>query len=314
MVDGGREGRESAACLYRSRSAGLPTRSTLHALRSTLHLHPESRIRLDEPLGKKTTFGVGGTADIWMEIGSVADLARVVKHANKRKIPFRLLGSDGGARGITARLKGGEFGGIRIEDERVVAGAGVPLARLLAALERRGLAGLEFLEGIPGTVGGAVRMNAGAWGGEIGNHVEWIRCVDAGGGIRRRRRPSFGYRSGPAEIAIVEVSLAVRRGAAGAIRAARARIAAKRTWMKGLHCAGSVFKNPAGDYAGRLIEKCGLKGAPAGGATISRRHANVIVASKGARASDVLALMEQARMAVKEKFGIELENEVQVIE
>ena len=278
-------------------------------------------VRYDEPLSRRTTFKVGGTADIWMDIGSVGDLRKIVRTAARRKMPFRLVGggsnilaADLGVRGICARLTGAGFKGIKATGSLVVAGAGVPLAGLLAWTEANRRAGLEFLEGIPGTVGGALRMNAGAWGGEIGRHIVWIRFMDDHGAIRLLRKPKFAYRQGISCRCIMEAAFKLRVGNPAVSRKVRSGIADKRAWMKGLHCAGSVFKNPPGDSAGRLIEKAGLKGMTVGGATISPKHANVIVAAKGASASDVIALAGKTRTEVKLRFGVELETELEILQ
>ncbi|MEI6972817.1 MAG: UDP-N-acetylmuramate dehydrogenase, partial [bacterium] len=277
-------------------------------------------VRRDEPLARKTTFGVGGSADVWMEIGSVADLRKVMRRAARLGLPFRLLGGgsnilacDTGVRGISARLTGEEFRRIHVGGMTVTAGAGVPLVRLLACLEKNGLAGLEFLEGIPGTVGGALRMNAGAWGDEIGKHIAWVRHVDDSGEVKVVRNPVFSYRCGLASAAIVEAAFVCFPGTTAAIAGLRRNIAARRAWMKGLRCAGSVFRNPPGDFAGRLIDEAGLKGLTVGGAMISKRHANVIITRKGACASDVLALIGMARTAVRLKCGVELDTEVEIL-
>jgi UDP-N-acetylmuramate dehydrogenase len=193
-------------------------------------------------------------------------------------------------------------------------GPAVPLGRLLDWAEEQGLAGLEFLEGIPGTVGGAVRMNAGAWGSEIGSRVAGIRCWNADGTERRIARSDLGlgYRRCAAlrGRVLFEAELALEPGEPGSIRERRSEFAARRAWFRGLRCAGSVFRNPPGDYAGRLVEAAGLKGRRLGGARISEQHANVIVAESGAQASDVRALVEMARRAVAAKFGVTLESEI----
>jgi len=278
-------------------------------------------VRGSEPVGPRTTFGVGGAADVWMEAGSREDLGRMLAWAREREIPFRILGggsnvlaSDLGVRGIVARLSPNVFGGLRQEDGVIAAGAAVPLARLVAWASDNGLAGLEFLEAIPGTVGGAAYGNSGAWGQAIGDRVAWIRALDAAGReiTLQRAGLDYAYRSCPAlqGLAITEVGLRVQPGDPETLRQARAGIAARRAWMKGLRCAGSVFRNPPGDYAGRLIEQAGLKGLSIGGASISEQHANVIVAGPGANASDILALLETARDTVERRSGIRLETEI----
>lgn len=281
-------------------------------------------VRGSEPVGPRTTFGTGGIADVWMEAGSLADLAKILAWARGQDMPFRILGggsnvlvSDLGVRGIVVRLAPAAFGILQHEDGIITAGAALPLARLLAWASDQGLAGLEFLEGIPGTVGGAARGNSGAWGEAIGDRIVWVRALDAN--LKEVTLPrnalGYAYRSCPTlqGMVITEVGLRVRPGASPeTLRQTRAGIAARRSWMKGLRCAGSVFRNPPGDYAGRLIEAAGLKGFSIGGATISQQHANVIVTGPGATSSDVLALLESARDTVERLHGIRLETEVNI--
>jgi len=281
----------------------------------------DSVIRTNEPIARKTTLGTGGSADIWLDVRSESDLCRTIAFCAERDVPYRILGggsnmlaSDLGVRGITARLGPLAFGGIKPSSGGIITvGAAVPLARLVGWSAQAGYAGLEFLEGIPGTLGGALRMNAGAWGNDIGGVTAWVRCIDAKGRNVIISRPGFSYRRGVVSGVIVEAGLRLKSGNPAGIAARIRSISAKREWMRGLRSAGSVFRNPPGDYAGRLIEEAGLKGMSVGGAAISRRHANVIVTKPGARASDVTALIEIARVSVRSRFGVELEPEIEFI-
>ncbi len=281
-------------------------------------------IKGQEPLAGKTTIGVGGRADLWMELGSERDLVNVLKWTRAELIPFHVLGggsnvvvSDLGVRGVVARLSGAEFRHIETRKGWVVAGAGVPLPRLQAWTEEQALAGLEFLEGIPATVGGALRGNAGAFDHAIGDHVAWVRGFDRNGEpfTLSRELLDFGYRRCPRlrDLILVEAAFTLEPGDTARIRQTRNELAAKRAWMKGLHSAGSVFKNPPGDFAGRLIEQAGLKGLTIGHASISLQHANIIVTEPGARASDVLAVMELVRENVRRQFNITLEPELVIM-
>ena len=277
----------------------------------------ETRIERGVPLRRRTTLRVGGPAELWMEAGSARDLGNAVRWAARRGMAFRVIGagsnllvSDAGVAGVVARLSGPGFLEMREEKGMARVGAGVPLPRLLNWLMDRGLAGLEFLEGIPGTVGGAVAMNAGAWGGEIGDHVAWVRCVDPKGVERTIARPAFSYRRGVRRGIVVEVCVRVSAADPAAIRVRRREFAERRAWWKGLRCAGSVFRNPEGDFAGRLIEAAGMKGARVGGAAVCRKHANVIVTTEGARASDVWVLMQRMRDAVRGQSGVDLQPEI----
>jgi UDP-N-acetylmuramate--alanine ligase len=288
-------------------------------------LSPQTELRAGEPLAPKTTLGVGGTADLWASVGSVEDLQALVKWARRVGAPLHLLGaasntlvSDLGARGLALRLAGPLYRSVREQDGLVVAGAAAPLSALLDFLESRGLEGLEFLEGVPGTVGGALRMNAGAWGGEIGPRVEWIRCLNADGSARTLCRSELRYAYRRFEsldgLLVLDAAFSLVRGDASRIAARRGELREKRRWMDGLRSAGSVFKNPDGAHVGRLLEDAGMKGVRVGGAVVTQRHANVIVTEPGARASDVRALMETMRWEVESRCGYRLEAEVRWIE
>jgi len=158
-------------------------------------------------------------------------------------------------------------------------------------------------------------MNAGAWGGEIGSRVQWVRGITAAGSecVLRRQDLAFAYRECEAleDVVAVEVGLTLERRAPEVIREQRAVFSEKRRWQRGLRCAGSVFRNPPGEVAGRLIEQAGLKGLQLGGARVAREHANFIIADEGACASDVRALMEIVRLEIVDRFGIELKPEIE---
>ncbi|MGQ9661766.1 MAG: UDP-N-acetylmuramate--L-alanine ligase [Kiritimatiellia bacterium] len=280
-----------------------------------------TRITRDFPLSRQTTLGVGGTADLWCEPESEADLVSILSWAFANDVPLHVLGggsntlvSDLGVRGMVIRLSGACFCQIKEQNGEVVAGAGVPLALLLDWLEARYWSGLEFLEGIPGTIGGALRMNAGAWGEEIVRFVSWVRCFDMDGTLRTLNSSELGarYRCCTALVdrVVVEARFKLTRGEGTAIRVLRREFAERRRWMRGLRCAGSIFRNPENEPAGRLIERAGLKNMRVGGASVFEGHANVIVTNSAARASDVRALLELIRMEVKDRLGVDLEPEV----
>lgn len=283
-----------------------------------------SRVRYAEPLASKTTLGVGGRADAWVDIGSESDLAALLRWAHDEGVPVHLLGagsnvlaSDLGVGGVVARLTGEAFRAIRDADGAIVAGAAAPLGRLVEWAATRGFAGLEFLDGIPGTVGGALRMNAGAWCREIVEQVLWIRCLNADGStcIVGRSDLMAGYRQCGALVDRVAVEAAFRcwRGDPPDI-AERCRVVrARREWLRGMRSAGSVFRNPQGRSAGRMLDAAGMRGMRVGGARVSERHANVIVTEDGCCASDVRSLLELGRAAVRRQFGVELEAEVVVL-
>ena len=287
-------------------------------------------VRCGEPLGARTMFGVGGECDIWAEVSSEAALARLLAWCADRDVAFRIMGagsnvlvSDLGMRGVVGRLEGEtlrHIGPVEHDGDATTVGVGAAtaIAVLLERLERESLAGLEFMEGIPGTVGGALRMNAGAMGDEICRHVSWIRCLNMAGSqcMVNPDQLRFGYRNCDSieGHVVVEAGLIVRDGRSEEIASRRRQFRERRKWMSGLRCAGSVFRNPPEGAAGRLIDQAGLKGARVGGAVVSASHANVIVAEQGACASDVLALMEKMRGTVLEQHGISLENEIVILE
>ncbi len=298
---------------------------SLTFLGTPIRLDPSrpASIREGEPLAGKTTLKVGGHADYWVEVPSREALQEVHGWARARGLPVHVLGggsnvlvSDLGVRGVTVRLVG-DFRRIRLdatEPEIVHAGAGVPLAALLDRVEEYGLTGLEFLEGIPGTVGGAIRMNAGAWGHAIGETVCWIHCLNPDGSlcIVPADQMGFAYRhcAGLGDRIVWEVSFRLRRDSAEAVHRRRVAVADRRRWTRGLRCAGSAFLNPPDDSAGRLIEAAGLKGAAVGGARVLERHANWIVTRPGATASDVAALLAFVRTEVADRFGVDLTPEI----
>jgi UDP-N-acetylenolpyruvoylglucosamine reductase len=279
-----------------------------------------SRCRRNEPVGFRTTMGVGGAADLLVDVGNESDLAQLIRWSREQGVTLKILGggsnilaSDLGVRGIVVRLAGGEFRRLRREGLQLVSGAAVPLSVLLARGSEEGLAGLEFLEGIPGMVGGAVKMNAGAWGSALGDRVVWVRAIMADGKERvlTPAEVRFEYRRSPglAGAVVVEAAFELTSDDRESIERRRNEISDRRSWMTGLHCVGSVFKNPPGDFAGRLIEAVGLKGTHIGGVTIGPRHANVFTAKAGARAGDVWAAMARTRMTVAARCGVELEPE-----
>jgi len=297
-------------------SAGL-----VEAMRAALG----PRARPDEPLGRHTSFRIGGPADLLVTPGTVAELAAVLRVASAHGVRPTLLGGgsnvlvgDGGIRGVVVKLGRG-FGQIAWKDATVRAGAAVQLGRLARAAVVRGFAGLEFAEGIPGTVGGALFMNAGAYGGDVSAVVEAVEGLDANGEPLTLARDAlaFGYRRTgvPAGFVVTAVRFALAADDAGRVRARMDDVRARRVAAQphGRACAGSIFKNPAGDHAGRLIEAAGLKGARAGQARISERHANFIVNEGGARAAHVKALMDLAQRVVWERSGVWLEPEVRLV-
>jgi UDP-N-acetylmuramate dehydrogenase len=274
-----------------------------------------------EPLARHSTFAIGGPADFYVEVDTREQLAKVHRWAKDRKLPLfpigqgsNLLVGDGGIRGVVARLRG-DFEDMVFDGDRVAAGAGVMLPQLARECAKRGLSGAEAFVGIPGTVGGGLMTNAGTPEGDLGSLVESVEALNAEGQlvILPRQSLSFSYRrSSLSGYLVTGVVLKLRAGDPRDIMSLVEKQLTRRAERQplGTFNCGSVFKNPPGDHAARLIEACGLKGRAAGGARISPKHANFIENTGKARAADVRALMDLARGSVKEKFGIDLEPEV----
>jgi UDP-N-acetylmuramate dehydrogenase len=279
---------------------------------------------LEEPLKDKTAFKIGGPARFLIEPKDVFDLRALLSLAKKHKIPLLVLGagsnvlvSDKGVRKIVVRLNLPFFKGIVKEGNCLAAGSGVMLSGLIREAGRLGLSGLEFLAGIPGTLGGALRMNAGAWGENIGGLVETVSVMGYNGRVRVLRRDEirFAYRASSLQrYIILSASLRLAKKRNEEIRGSIMKYlrARRLTQDTAFPNAGCIFKNPPGNSAGRLIDLCGLKGTKAGGAYISSRHANFILNRKHASAKDVVTLMGLIKRKVKQRFNIKLEPEIKI--
>ncbi|MCX6356898.1 MAG: UDP-N-acetylmuramate dehydrogenase [Candidatus Aureabacteria bacterium] len=284
------------------------------------------RRREGEPLALHTSMRVGGPADLFVEVTDEAALSRLVRTCHEGRVPVLVIGGgtnmivrDGGWRGIAMRLTGAGFSHIEIASPRARAGAGAALALLVRETARRGCAGLEPLTGIPGSVGGAVRMNAGAHGVSFGALVATARLMDQEGRVVEVSNEDLGfvYRGcrGIGERIVLSVELALARGERGEIERRCARYESMRKiWTPLEPSAGCVFKNPDdAQGAGELIDRLGLKGTRVGGAAVAGTHGNVIVNTGRARARDVLMLVEQLKARVREATGRELQTEVVVV-
>ena len=283
------------------------------------------RLKANEPLAAFTSFAIGGPADWFLVVENEDELARALGAAHRAGVRAFCLGSgtnllvsDRGVRGLVVRLGDG-FKSILIDGVNVAAGAAASFGTLVETVVERGLQGLEFGEGIPGTVGGALVMNAGAFGGEIARVVRSVRGVSAEGQaqVLAGDEVKFSYRRTdlPPSFVITRVDFELSRGEREQLRARVSELRARRAARqpRGVPNAGSVFKNPLGDFAGRLLEGAGLKGARVGGAAFSEQHANFIVNLGGARAEEVRALMDLARERVSKQSGVWLEPEVKLV-
>ncbi len=281
----------------------------------------------EEPLGRRTTLGVGGPARYYAEPATLADLQGLLAGAKEAGVDVLVLGrgsnllvADAGFPGLVIRLSSEAFTGIEhLGGGRLKVGAGARLKQVCAEAARLGLEGFEFAEGIPASVGGALRMNAGAMGGWIFDLVETVEYVTLDGELHEEHNEHFRatYRHTPGlENAIaVGAVLRAREGATPeVVRAAMDRFAAKRKESQPREpSAGCMFKNPDGDYAGRLVDISGLKGLRVGGAEVSEVHGNFVINRGGASCEDVLELIRRVRATVKERHGVELQPEVQLV-
>jgi UDP-N-acetylmuramate dehydrogenase len=281
--------------------------------------------RENEPLARYTSWQIGGPADRLYVPADVDDLALALAGLPDAEPVFWLgLGSnllirDGGIRGTVISTRQALGGLEALGRDRVYAGAGVACAKVARFCTRNDQVGAEFLAGIPGTIGGALAMNAGAWGGETWPHVESVETVDRHGVQRERPHEDFriGYRSveGPTGEWFTAARFVFEEGDGGAARERIRALLEERAERQptGTKNCGSVFRNPPGDHAARLIEAAGLKGTSIGGAAVSEKHANFILNRGDARAADVEALIEHIRARVEHRFGVRLQQEVQIV-
>jgi UDP-N-acetylenolpyruvoylglucosamine reductase len=282
-------------------------------------------IHCNEPLAKHTTLRVGGPVDVYVEPASEADLAGVVKFCGERKLPFFVIGRgsnllvrDGGVRGVVICLVHESFSRIEIDGERLRCGAGTKLKAVAVEAKRNGLSGVEFLEGIPGSVGGALRMNAGAMGGVTFDAVELVRLMDFAGHVRELapKEMAVEYRSCAALKTNIALGVVFKCKSAprGEIEQ-RMKAFNEKRWesQPTAPSAGCMFKNPPTIPAGKLIDELGLKGTRVGGAVVSAEHGNFIVNDGQATARDVLELIAILKARAKEARGIELQTEVVII-
>lgn len=308
-------------------------KGAVSVLQPPLGVNREARMRLSStagvlvreavPLASVTTLRIGGPAEVFVRVDSEAALSEVMTVARECRVSLHLHGHgsnvlfpDAGVRGIVCRLRG-ELERVEVEGETVSAGAGVTLARLARDMAKQGLLGLEALSGFPSTVGGAVVMNAGCYGTQMRDVLTEVRVGRPGRPVEAVRFDLLepGYRTTNlqgTDAVVTGAEFRLRRGD-GTAALARIDELNRRRWQSlpsGKPNAGSVFRNPDDDFAGRLIEACGLKGLRRGGAEISGRHANVIVNREQAHAADVLDLMVTAHRAVRDRFGVELRPEI----
>jgi UDP-N-acetylenolpyruvoylglucosamine reductase len=286
-------------------------------------------IQRDYPLARLTTLRTGGPAELFARPGTVAALERVLAWAAEHGVEVGVVGSgsnllvaDGGVRGLVLKLDH-ELSQIKVDGTRIDCGGGARLPTVSAHAARAGLSGIEFGVNIPGTVGGAVRMNANAYGGELARALDWVDVTSAAGTARRAPEElGFAYRRsglGPGEV-VARAAFALSPAASDDVKRTLSEMRSKRKAAQpsGIKTFGSTFKNPddpraEGRSAGQLLDAAGCRGLRLGGAGFSSKHANFVENLGDATTADVVALMAEGRRRVKERFGIELEPEVQAL-
>jgi len=284
----------------------------------------EQIVEPNHALAPHTWYRLGGPADYFVQPRTVKQLKEVLRRCSDNHVPIYVMGlgsnllvSDDGVRGAVIKLDGDEFGATEFAGEEVIAWAGAQLSKLVLDCVQQNLSGLEALTGIPGSIGGAVKMNAGGRFGDIGSVVEAVTLMDLHGNVFEKKKPEliFDYRSVNIRARFV-LSARLKLAEADPERIMRT---VKESWiykknsqpLSSRNC-GCVFRNPPGAAAGALIDRAGLKGLQIGGAMVSEKHANFIIAQDGCTSRDVMRLMEQMREKVREQFNVDLVPEIEI--
>lgn len=283
-------------------------------------------VRLHEPMKKHTTFGIGGPADYYLCPHSTEELQKILQICRENKLEFFILGngsnllvSDKGYRGVVIQLWK-NFSDIETEDNTITVKAGALLSKVAAEALEESLTGMEFASGIPGTMGGAVMMNAGAYGGEMKDIIREVTVLTREGELLTlsKEEMNFGYRTSVVKekgYVVISAELQLRKGDREEIRKVMDELKERRVTKQPLDMpsAGSTFKRPEGYFAGKLIMDAGLRGFSVGGAQISEKHCGFVVNKGDATAADVLGLIGEVQKRVQEKFGVALEPEVKFL-
>jgi len=286
----------------------------------------QENVKLDEPMKNHTSFKVGGPADILVTPVSVSQLSQILKLCKNKSVPVFVMGNgtnlivrDKGIRGVVVKIFD-NLNQFTVKDDIITAYAGILLSRVSTIAYENGLTGLEFACGIPGTLGGAVAMNAGAYGGEMKDVVVETEYMDKDGEIRvvRDDGHQFGYRTSFIQKnsgIVIKTLMKLKKGNKEEIKALMDDLTQRRQEKQPLEMpsAGSIFKRPEGYFAGKLIEDCGLRGHRIGGAEVSQKHCGFIVNTGDAKAKDILDLIEYIRNTVKMKFGVDMQTEVRIV-
>lgn len=286
----------------------------------------KENVLIDEPMWKHTSFKVGGNTDLLVMPQNTDQLIEIVQVCRERQCPFLVMGNgtnlivkDKGIRGVVIKTFEG-LQNFRVYDEFIEAESGILLSKLSNIALKNSLTGLEFAAGIPGTLGGAVTMNAGAYHGEMKDVVVWTKYLDRQGLVKEigNEQHQFGYRTSFIQTdggIVLKSRLKLRKGNSSEIKALMDDLAKRRKDKQPLDMpsAGSVFKRPEGYYSGQLIENCGLRGYSIGGAQVSNKHCGFIVNNGNATAKDVIALIKFVQDKVRSEFGVELQTEVKIV-
>lgn len=292
----------------------------LEAAAGTDHIYRE------EPMKNHTTFRIGGNAEVFAAPDSADGVERVLQICREENIPCTVIGNgsnllvgDRGVRGVVLQIYR-NYASIRIEGTDLYVQAGALLGQTAAAAAREGLTGLEFASGIPGTIGGAAAMNAGAYGGEMKDVLVWVKAIDRDGYVRQYAAAELelGYRTSRIQkeaLVVLEVKLTLQQGDPVKIRERMEELKEQRVAKQPLEypSAGSTFKRPEGYFAGKLIMDAGLRGFSVGDAQVSEKHCGFVINRGNATAADVMALVSQVQTIVEEKFGVQLELEVRKV-
>jgi len=284
----------------------------------------EQIVETNYPLSKRTWYGLGGPADYFIQPKTIEQLKEVIRRCTENSIPVYVMGfgsnlliGDDGLRAAVIRLETDQFAEIQFDGDQITAWAGAELSRLVLTCVQKGLSGLEALTGIPGSIGGAVKMNSGGNFGDIGAVVETVTLMDNQGNIFEKSKPElvFDYRCTNI-VAKFILNAKLKLNTADPEQIMRT---VKEIWIYKKNSqplntrnSGCIFKNPRGVSAGAFIDRAGLKGRRIGGAVVSEKHANFIIAEKGCKSRDVAELIEVIKQAVKEQFDIDLELEIEV--
>jgi UDP-N-acetylmuramate dehydrogenase len=284
----------------------------------------EEIVETDYPLAKRTWYGLGGPADYFIRPQTIEQLKEVVKRCNENELRIYVMGfgsnlliGDDGLRAAVIKLESEQFAQIEYDAQQVTAGAGAELSRLVLTCVEKGLSGVEALTGIPGSVGGAVKMNAGGNFGDFGSAVESVTLMDSAGKVYEKSKPEleFDYRKTNITAKFVLSSrLSLNKSDPEQIMRTVKEIWIHKKNNQPLNTknSGCIFKNPPGASAGALIDRASLKGLQIGGAAVSEKHANFIIAQEGCSSRDVTRLIEAIKQRVKEQFDVELELEIEI--